>query len=307
MISFIVVDYKTIKKTCDYIEHFISKIDNPEQFHFIIVDNFSSSDSINVLESKYDLIERKNIYNKEVSRFKYDLTEICYIYAEDNLGYAKGNNLGTLVSDELYFDDYYIISNNDLKLNSEFKWRKFEDIFKRYKDVGIIGPRIVGLDNRDQSPYKKISPIYHMLFYYWLRFWPINAEADLSVIDYNSYCYRVMGCFFIARADAFRKAGRFDSHTFMYGEEMILSERLLRVGFKNYFYYDYSVIHAHGVTVKKMSSVLQSDQWCYDSCRYYYENYRNCSPLLLGLADLNYGLNKCVIRFKERVKELLRR
>ena len=306
MISFIIVDYNTIKQTCKYIEHIVSMSSNPELYHFIIVDNYISNFGIDYLKSVYECSEEKIISGKKIILFKYNALDICYVYANDNLGYAKGNNLGTVVADELYNDDYYIVSNNDLKLNRPFDWNVFQHIFESKKDVGVIGPRVIGLDGKDQSPYKKISPVYHMIFYFWLRFWPIKAQADLSIMTENGYCYRVMGCFLILRADIFRSCGRFDPFTFMYGEEMILSERFLKNGYKNYFYHDYTIVHEHGVTVRKMSSVLQSDQWCYDSCRYYYQKYRNCPQLILKIADASYFINKKIIRLKERVKEVLR-
>lgn len=303
MISVIIVDYKSIEKTISYIENFKRNIIDNFKYNFIIVDNSPDNGAETYLSANSKSIVQKRIESDlDLKIFKLYVGDICYCYSGSNLGYAKGNNLGAKIATALYRDDFYIISNNDLGFKNKFNFSTFMNIYEQDNQIAVIGPRILGLDSKDQSPYKKISVNQMLMAYPWTRFWPFRSSGDLNIMDRSDYCYRVMGCFMIIKASAFNAVDGFDPNTFMYGEEMILSERMNSKDFKTYFYIDYEIIHEHGVTVKNTSSILQADKWLFDSLFYYCKEYRNASKLFLKLASINRILNKLVVSLKENIK-----
>lgn len=306
MISLIVVDYKTIPKTCEYIKHFQRMVEDKKLYHYIIVDNSDNDDGLKFMASHYENKESFMLKEKRVFIFVQDDLTICYVHAAENMGFAKGNNLGTIVSDEIYNDEYYIISNNDLKLSKKLNWNRIETVFKHDESVAVVGPRVLGLNDEDQSPNKRVSPFYLLMIYQWTRFWPFKSKGDLDIKKENCTVYRIMGCFMILRADYFKKVNRFDEHTFMYGEEVILAEKYLKCGLKTYYYRDYTVVHEHGATVKKFISVVMNDSWLFDSLYYYCKEYRNANRFLLMAARVNKKMNTLFIILKEKIKETIR-
>lgn len=305
MISLIVVDYKSISKTIEYIDQIYAKLVNPEIYHFIIVDNYKSNDGLDILKNRSNHFSKTASSVGEVYIFNFDLYSIEYINSGENIGYARGNNIGTIVSDELFEDDYYIISNNDLSLSDQFDFSIFKKVFDQDDKVAVIGPRIIGLDGLEQSPYKKMTPFELLIKYQWTRFWPFHSKGDLLMNQESGYYYRVMGCFILIKAAPFKEVDRFDSNTFMFGEEMILSERLEKKRFKTYYFADYTVIHEHGVTVKNTATILQTDDWCFNSELYYCKAYRNIGRIFCFFVVLNRFFNRSTILLKEKVKSYL--
>ena len=306
MVSLIVVDYKTIPKTYEYIKHFHSMVEDKNLYHYIIVDNSGNDDGLEFMTLRCENNESCILHGKKVFMFIEDDLKICYVQAAENLGFAKGNNLGTIVSDELYDDKYYIISNNDLKLSGKLNWNRIDNIFNRDDSVAVVGPRVLGLNNEDQSPNKRVTPFYLLLVYQWTRFWPFKSKGDLDIKNESCIVYRIMGCFMILRADYFKRVNRFDEHTFLYGEEIILAERYLKYGLKNYYYREFIVIHEHGATVKKFTNMIMNDNWLFDSFYYYCKEYRNANKFLLKVARLNRRINTLFIVLKEKIKEVIR-
>ena len=110
----------------------------------------------------------------------------------------------------------------------------------------------------------------------------------------------------VVKAEAFRKVGRFDSNTFMFAEEMILSELLKRQGYSYYFYDEYTVLHDHGASVKKAMSVLRGYEKAFESICYYYVQYRNTPAIVIGLAKVNFSIYKSMLWMKEKIKEFIK-
>ncbi|MDD6655892.1 MAG: hypothetical protein PUE95_01105 [Lachnospiraceae bacterium] len=93
----------------------------------------------------------------------------------------------------------------------------------------MIGLKIVTLEGAIQSPCREIGPIEEMVIRYWaLKPFDLllSYHNDLDYTNESKYCYRIRGCFIIAKAVLFKAAGMFDPHTFMFGEEKIIAERL---------------------------------------------------------------------------------
>lgn len=75
-------------------------------------------------------------------------------------------------------------------------------------------------------------------------------HGDLNLGD-NHYIEILSGAFMFIRRDALNKAGLLDEDFFMYGEDIDLSYRILKAGYKNYYLADTTIIHYKGESTKK--------------------------------------------------------
>lgn len=76
---------------------------------------------------------------------------------------------------------------------------------------------------------------------YYMRYLDKEQPAEIEIIS---------GAFFLARKSALDKSGPFDEAFFMYGEDIDLSYRLLKEGYKNY-YIPSPILHYKGESTQK--------------------------------------------------------
>ena len=309
MLSVIIVDFRSIDRTIDYIRELETKICVSSKIHVIIVDMYSEMDS-SVAKLVHRFGEKKtSLLGKKIFQFSDDNADVVYVFGGGNLGYARGNNLGVRIGECLFNDDYLLISNNDIILQTPLNFSEIESIFISDGSIGVIGPQIVGKDGKPQSPCKYFSPLKGLIFRYWLyaglsRF--LGTDLDLDYSDENKFCYRVMGSFMFIRKKAFKEVCGFDENTFLYYEEPILSERMMRKGYKTYFHNGYTVMHNHGNTTKKIADKLILLKYEFSAGLHYYKRYRKSSPFIIVLAKINFAVFEIVFFLKKLIKKVIK-
>lgn len=304
--TLIIVDYNTINETIQYLDRCQNFFKRNKPQHIMIIENGSNEGVIEHITKLFGEPYIEYCFDKqyEVYHFKSLDRDICYCNAGENLGYAKGNNLGAKISRVIWNDKYYIISNNDIYFEKEFEWKIVEDIFTKNKFIGIVGPKVVTPEGVIQSPQRWVSPFKRLIVYYWFRwisaFFNENKKSsfllkycnDVDTKAISGNCAWVSGCFMILYAEAFHKVGLFDENTFLYAEEMILSRRMEKYNYSVYYCDEVEVIHRHAATTKKSISIMQSREFDFRSVLYYYEKYCNTSKLLIIFAKINFNLYK---------------
>ncbi|WP_027209450.1 glycosyltransferase family 2 protein [Butyrivibrio hungatei] len=312
MLSVIVVDYNSIEKTLKYIRDISKKLIVDGDIHYIIVDNHSDVENLcenhkysHCFSGKEKLTHKKSdeFEGKRVSRYSFGGKSLTYISAGENLGYAKGNNLGMRLSEKLFGDEYYLVSNNDIEISDTFDFGRIKGIFDRNTAIAVIGPKIVGLDGEVQSPNRKPTAFGNLVMTYlsMATHDKIFKWNDVDYTDESKICYRVMGSFMLIRASAMSEVGMFDEKTFMFAEEMILSERLLRCGYLTYFYNGLSVIHAHGESVDKLEDRSEPVRWAHESLSYYFKEYRKTSEIIIRFGRVVCGLYIKLYKLKKKI------
>jgi len=114
LVSIITVNYNQSKVTEELIVS-LGKIDYPA-IEIIAIDNGSKKDGLKSLSSKYP--------------------EVKFLFSEENLGFAGGNNLGI----EVAKGDYLLFLNNDTEVHPSFL-RPLIEAFEN-PDVGMVSPKI---------------------------------------------------------------------------------------------------------------------------------------------------------------------
>lgn len=311
----VIIDYKSFDRTVKYINDFLTSIKPVTKVNFVIVDNSVNIDNFENLKSALDVNSNflditKEVINEKVLledqvihvlRIKYDFshvnTEVVLIENSKNCGFAKGNNIGANVAQFLFKSPYIIFSNNDIIFeNKQLDLDLFRNCFNKDKSVALIGPRVVGIDGKAQSPHKKLS-----FFVRWTReymFWPIIylirrlgvrkflSSEDLMLLDSNSYVYRIIGAFMVFRTDKFFEIGMFDENTFLYAEELVIAEKLIRKKLKTYYLNEVKIIHENGGTTKKSISSMSKLKIRFNSEAYYFENYSGVRKEIIALTKL---------------------
>jgi GT2 family glycosyltransferase len=317
MYSLIVVDYNSPVETIAYINRCQKALITHGALHIVIVDNASDKRFLELLSDAFGTYTDQPISHlgKTVQCFQQDGCSLCYCCSGENMGYARGNNLGAKVAKALWNDPFYIISNNDLVFNDVVDLTPAEDLFAKHPEIGAIGPRIISALGAPQSPNHWQGAFHRLILNTWLG----AAGAIMSEHAYqkleNRFCTStvsdattgpcawISGCFMIVERDAFFEAGMFDEHTFLYAEEMILSRRMEKVGKEIWFCRDIEVVHKHAQTTRKALSVIRMRQMDFESCLYYYQTYEQTSRILLKLAKWNFVLYKKAFYLWQIVKK----
>ena len=318
MYSLILVDYNSLNATVNYIRSCRNCLGISGTGHIVIVENGSGEGDVDLLQQAFGTYEILNAdgISQTLYSFRWEECQIVYCHSGGNLGYAKGNNLGTEIAQKLWADPYYIISNNDLEFPATFDLDIAGKLFESNPKIGAIGPQIITPEGICQSPHRWISAYRRLIVFIWLcsianfvspqRYNQLKEKYcnDLDIDAPTGPCGWVSGCFCILRSSAFHKAGMYDPHTFLYAEEPILSRRLEKAGFETWFCRELDLVHRHGQTTKSAMSRLKIFAMDFQSMHYYYRTYTDTSAIVLLLAKWNFALYKGMHTFWNFLKSL---
>jgi len=258
----------------------------------IIVDNGSYEKEKQKLKEyaeneKFIIIEEDDIENSKMLSSNLFKDNNIILFLRKNLGYAAGNNRGIRLALLLGYR-YILISNNDVMLDKPIL-EKLRDILESNISIAIIGPKIISKSKISQGPFGKpglVDSILMPLFYPIILLIKKMIKPKYKENKYEycniSFVYRIMGCFMLMKVEAIAKAGYFDEHTFLYGEEEILSEKLLKIGYRVAYYPELYVFHFHEESTRRISRnrkfVIQMK-----SEIYYFKYYRKCNIIFIIL------------------------
>ncbi len=270
MIAFVVLHYQALAETKNCIDNIKARVVTDKKI--IIIDNCSPNGSGSSLVSNY----------KEDS-------EVEVILLEDNLGFAKGNNIGYREAKK-HSPDYIIVMNNDVFINVD----NIESEISRIYDetlFDILGPDIMSLrDNIHQNPQRLYNYSREELDKEY-RF--LCLKNRLKLLLRIKYLFRLSGrrklnkqyidhrmmnvvlhgaCYIYSKAFISSHDECLYDQTFMYYESYILFALAQREGLK--IVYDPSIVFLHHEDVATDMSVgrgyqkaVFSNKCLLDSCK----------------------------------------
>lgn len=142
-IGFVILHYNAIQETMDCVKSIEEKLDERD-FHIVIVDNASLNGTGKKLQEMYQ--------NND------NITVICN---QENLGFARGNNVGYKYAKEELSCEFVCVMNNDtLVIQDDF----FATIMEEYErsHFGVLGPRIILKNGQDNQLYVKLPSLEFM-------------------------------------------------------------------------------------------------------------------------------------------------
>ena len=185
----------------------------------VVINTFHSEDKIDQCLNSIDpkvkilIIENSNNYN-----FKYKIekqySNVTCILANDNLGYAKGNNLGL----SKVFSEYALILNPDACLEKN-TLKNLLSYAQHLKNFAIIGPA-----KQDEYANKKINEKKP-------KFYEVNFLKGFAMF---------------LNMKEFKDVGFFDENIFIYLEEMDLCKRVKEKNKKIFLAKDVIIHHIGG-------------------------------------------------------------
>ena len=202
----------------------------------IVVDNNSSDNSIEYLTAKFPAVK--------------------YITNKGNTGFAKACNQGLQQA-----KGSYILFLNPDTIIPEDCFTKCVSFFEANKDAGAIGIKMLdgsgkflkeskrSFPSPSTSLYKlfglaKLFPRSKIFSRYHLGHLNENENNEVDVLA---------GAFMMIKREVLDKVGGFDETFFMYGEDVDLSYRIQKAGFKNHYFAESSIIHFKGESTRKGS------------------------------------------------------
>lgn len=225
---------------------------------------------------------------------------LLLILNKSNYGYAKGNNIGLKLADILGCK-YAVVMNNDVVLKEKVVG-KLISIMQKNSEIGVIGPRVIGPDGKPQGPFWKpgifdyfFVAIFCPILYPFIKLRKLIFRSKLSKeIKRNGYSivYRIIGCFMLIDLQKMKQVGWFDEKTFLYAEELILAERLLKHGYKTAYTDVVSIFHQHGMSTRYLGA--KKIKAGFDSDIYYFKQYRGYGKIRLFLVKFGFLYRVCV-------------
>lgn len=182
--------------------------------------------------------------------------EFTLIESKENLGFSKGNNLAIRKS----VGEYVLLLNPDT-LVEEDTFTKVCDFMDEHPDAGGLGVNMVDGNGEFLPESKRGLPTPAVAFYKIFGLSSIFPKSKrfgayhLGHLDKNeTHEIEILsGAFMLMRKTALDKVGLLDEKYFMYGEDIDLSYRLLKGGYKNYYFAGTKIIHYKGESTKKGS------------------------------------------------------
>jgi len=193
----------------------------------IVVDNDSPDDSCKMVKELFPTV--------------------ILIENSDNSGFSKGNNIGVAEAK----GEYVCILNPDTVV-AEDSFLKVIEFADAKENLGIIGCQLIDgkgkylPESKRNIPYPKVSlkKILGNDKDYYASHLEANAVGEVEIL---------VGAFMLLRKNVYDAVEGFDEDYFMYGEDIDLSYKVLKAGYKNYYLGDTTIIHFKGESTLKDS------------------------------------------------------
>ncbi|MHA1821506.1 MAG: glycosyltransferase family 2 protein [Promethearchaeota archaeon] len=208
-------------------------------------------------------ITQNNISTEKIKIFEY----------VENVGYAKGNNLGV----EKAKGEYVLIINPDVEVEAGFLERLMSTfnllVKKKGTDKIILGPRICNPNGRIEYSRRTIN---------FLGFSNMNITKTKKIRRTQA----ISGCAFIIKKDYYNDLNGFDERYFMYHEDIDFSIRAYSNSFLMYIDNSICLWHLKNDSGYKLSKF-----------KYYYHE-RNRIMMTLEHTNKKFRMTLCHLLFE---------
>lgn len=261
-ISFVILNYKTYEEAIACAESILSTQTYPN-IQIVIVDNGSRNGSVENLKQHFA-----------------GETWVHVIAAEENLGFAKGNNLGIAYAREHFAPDFVVAANSDIIFEQPDYCEKLIEVYKR-KPYAILGGDIVDASRTQHFnpvacervytiPYIRKQAIISQLKAWMFRLLKLfhllrngskkrttrevdgkSVAADCRIAD-ELEGVLLHGCCMVFSKDFFAEFEGFWADTFLYAEEEIVYYLAMKKGMRVLYTPEVTCMHKESVTTNQI-------------------------------------------------------
>lgn len=197
-----------------------------------------------------------NSIDGSVEMVRTKFPQVNLIANKDNVGFSKANNQAILESK----GDYVLLLNPDTVVEED-TLQKCVDFMDAHPEGGGLGVRMIDGKGKFLPESKRGLPTPAVAFYKIFGLSTIFPKSKrfgqyhLGYLDeYETNEIEILsGAFMFMRKETLDKVGLLDETFFMYGEDIDLSYRIIKGGYKNYYFPETQIIHYKGESTKKSS------------------------------------------------------
>jgi len=234
-LSIIIVNYN-VEYFLEQCLHSVKKALQGVDGEVFVVDNNSTDGSNQMVKRKFP--EVKLIENKE------------------NLGFSKANNQGI----KLATGEYILLLNPDTVVEDD-TFSSIINFMDEHPEGGALGVKMVDGSGNFLPESKRGLPTPGTAFYKMFGISDLFPRSKrfsryhLGFLDENEIheVEILAGAFMLLRKSVLDEIGLLDETFFMYGEDIDLSYRVIKAGYKNYYFPKTRIIHYKGESTKKSS------------------------------------------------------
>ena len=301
-ISIIILNYKNWRVTINCLNSIKKNIRYP--IKIILIDNGSKNESVKKLsyflnENYKRFIEVDKKHTDTVLDKNFDA---LLIKLSNNRGYAGGNNVGLRISEKLNLK-YSLILNSDILIKDDFLPIFFEQM-QNDSNCSIITPIIENEKRKiDLNCLRKRRSIpitifwNHGLFRPLFRLFLSNKYFFHEIDTNNRFCKISVpsgSCLFIDLS-WFKSVKYFDENTFLYEEEHILYEKVIKSK-KHVLLCTSSYVKHLGGKSSSDNSISVTRNIFFDSLNIYLTKYRKIDKFYSNLIILYIKYSEKFIR-----------
>ncbi len=234
-LSVIIVNYN-VKHFLEQCLHSVYKALKEIDSEVFVVDNNSVDGSGQLVKEKFPLVN--------------------YIGNKENAGFSRANNQAIKKST----GEYILLLNPDTVVEED-TFQKVIRFMDEHPEAGGLGVKMIDGKGNFLPESKRGLPTPWVAFY---KIFGISGlfpksrkfgKYHLSYLDENKIheVDILAGAFMLLRKETLDKTGLLDEAFFMYGEDIDLSYRIIKNGYKNYYFPETTIIHYKGESTKKGS------------------------------------------------------
>lgn len=255
-ISVIIVNYNAQYFLKNCIGSILKSVGVPE-LEIIVVDNHSTDGSCELLKACFPKLK--------------------LIPNDHNEGFSKGNNRGVSAAK----GTYVLLLNPDMIL-AEDTIKQLYEFVKMTPDAGAVGVQLIDgsghflPESKRNFPDLKVAGLKLLGFSkkYYARHIEQDEKAQVDILT--------GACMFMKKS-VYDKVGGFDEDFFMYGEDIDLSYRISKAGYKNYYLGNQVLLHYKGESTLKDKTHFRN---FYGAMRIFYKKHFKSGFIGTALMDL---------------------
>jgi len=259
----VILNYKTYLDTIACAESVLKQ--NYSNFCIVIVENGSNNDSLAILTEKYG-----------------SNGLVTILESNENIGFAKGNNIGILYAKEKLNCDYVFVANSDVIIENNLF---FQISNVSIENIGVISPTVFNKDGTYQMPaennddiYKRIRVVIKGIYLRKILGFPVikkmykhfkaNKNQTIFLVPKIWKKNVIQGCSYFLTPNFFQYYRQLYPKTFLYWEEINLLVYLEKVGLRAILVDTSTVIHKEKSATKELLKNLDLDKQVFKYCVY---------------------------------------
>ena len=223
--------------------------------HFLEQCLKSVEKAIESLDAEIIVVDNNSV-DGSLKMLNYKFPKVIVISNKTNTGFSVANNQGINIAK----GEHILLLNPDTVVQED-TLLKCVEFLETNKNAGALGIKMFDGKGKFLPESKRGLPTPRVAFFkifglssifpkskifgqYHLGYLNKNENHEVEVLS---------GAFMMIKKKVIEKVGNLDETFFMYGEDIDLSYRILKGGYKNYYFAESNIIHYKGESTKKSS------------------------------------------------------